>query len=163
MRNHKDSVKDHCHITRKYHRAAHNECKLKLGLNAKMVQIFVFHNLKGYIVYDGHLLMRAEQLHSVWLSLFKLVDFQRPDWVFISLVLPSSSPSQHNICINILLLQGGGRGVDGRCGSTQHVLVKDHCHITRKYHTATHNNECNLKLGLNAKMVPIFVFHNLKG
>ena len=41
--------------------------------------------------------------------------------------------------------------------------VKNHCHITGKYCGAVHN-ECNFKLRLNAKTVPIpVVFHNLKG
>ena len=41
--------------------------------------------------------------------------------------------------------------------------MKDHCHVTGKYRGAAHN-ECNFKLRLNAKTVPIpIVFHNLKG
>jgi len=42
-------------------------------------------------------------------------------------------------------------------------VVKDHCHITRKYRGAGHN-ACNLKLCLKPKTTPIpVVFHNLKG
>ena len=56
-RNHKDSVKDHCHITGKYRGAAHNECNLKLRINPKTIPIpVVFHNLRGY---DSHHLMQA--------------------------------------------------------------------------------------------------------
>ena len=36
--NFKDSVRDHYHITGKYHGAAHNECNFKLRLNAKQRQ-----------------------------------------------------------------------------------------------------------------------------
>ena len=52
-----DSVRDHCHITGEYRRAAHNACNLKLRLNPKTTSIpVVFHNLRGY---DSHLLMQA--------------------------------------------------------------------------------------------------------
>ena len=52
-----DSVKDHCHITGKYHGAAHNACDLKLMIHPKKTAIpVVFHNLRGY---DSHLLMQA--------------------------------------------------------------------------------------------------------
>ena len=52
-----DSVRDHCHITRKYRGAAHKVCNLKLRLNPKTTVIpVVFHNLRGY---DSHLLMQA--------------------------------------------------------------------------------------------------------
>jgi len=41
--------------------------------------------------------------------------------------------------------------------------VRDHDHITGKYRGAAHN-ECNFKLKLNAKTMPIpVIFHNLKG
>ena len=41
--------------------------------------------------------------------------------------------------------------------------VKDHDHMTGRYRGAAHN-DCNFKLKLNAKTVPIPVlFHNLKG
>jgi len=41
--------------------------------------------------------------------------------------------------------------------------VRDHDHMTGKYRGAAHN-QCNFKLKLNAKTVPIpVVFHNLKG
>ena len=52
-----DSVRDHCHITGKYRRAAHTACNLKLRLNPKTTAIpMVFHNLRRY---DSHLLMQA--------------------------------------------------------------------------------------------------------
>ena len=52
-----DSVRDHCHITGEYRRAAHNGRNLKLRLNPKTTSIpVVFHNLGGY---DSHLLMQA--------------------------------------------------------------------------------------------------------
>ena len=55
--NHKDSVKDHCHITGKYRGAAHNECNFKLRIKHKTDPIpVVFHNLRGY---DAHHLMQA--------------------------------------------------------------------------------------------------------
>ena len=41
--------------------------------------------------------------------------------------------------------------------------VKDHDHMTGKYRGAAHN-ECNFKLKLNPKTMPIpVIFHNLKG
>ena len=52
-----DSVRDHCHITGEYQRAAHNACNLKLRLDPKTTSIpVVFHNLRGY---DSNLLMQA--------------------------------------------------------------------------------------------------------
>ena len=55
--NHKDSVKDHCHITGKYHGAAHSECNFKLRIKPRTDPIpVVFHNLRGY---DAHHLMQA--------------------------------------------------------------------------------------------------------
>jgi len=57
QKNFRDAVKDHCHITGRYCRAAHNECKKKLRINPKTDQIpVVFHNLRGY---DVHHLMQA--------------------------------------------------------------------------------------------------------
>jgi len=52
-----DSVRDHDHMTGKYHSEAHNECNFKLKLNSKTAPIpVIFQNLKGY---DGHLPMQA--------------------------------------------------------------------------------------------------------
>ena len=56
VKNFKDSVKDHDHMTGTYRGAAH-KCNFKLKLNAKTAPIpVIFHNLKGY---NGHLLMQA--------------------------------------------------------------------------------------------------------
>ena len=50
-------MRDHCHITGEYRRAAHNACNLKLRLNPKTTSILaVFQNLPGY---DSHLLMQT--------------------------------------------------------------------------------------------------------
>ena len=55
--NHKDSVKDHCHITGKYHGAVHKACNFRLRIKPKTDPIpVVFHNLRGY---DAHHLMHA--------------------------------------------------------------------------------------------------------
>ena len=55
--NHKDSVKDHCHITGRYRGAAHNACHLKMRIKPKTDPIPVmFHNLRGY---NAHHLMQA--------------------------------------------------------------------------------------------------------
>ena len=55
--NHKDSVKDHCHITGMYRGAAHGACNKKLRINPQTDPIPVaFHNLRGY---DAHHLMQA--------------------------------------------------------------------------------------------------------
>lgn len=42
-------MRDHCHITGKFRRAAHNQCNLKWQISAERLKIPVFfHNLKGY-------------------------------------------------------------------------------------------------------------------
>ena len=52
-----DSIKEYCHVTRKYQGAAHNACNLKLHLHQKNTTIpVVFQNQQGY---DSHLLMQA--------------------------------------------------------------------------------------------------------
>lgn len=55
--NHREAVKDHCHISGKYRGAAHWGCDKTLRLNVKTLKIpVVFHNLQGY---DAHLIMQA--------------------------------------------------------------------------------------------------------
>ena len=55
--NHKDSVKNHCHITGRYCGAAHNACNLKLRIKPKTDPIpIIYHNLRGY---DAHHLMQV--------------------------------------------------------------------------------------------------------
>ena len=57
LKNFRDAVKDHCHITGRYRGAAHNACNLKMRIKPKTDQILiVFHNLRGY---DAHHLMQA--------------------------------------------------------------------------------------------------------
>ena len=57
VKNFKDSVIDHDHMTGKYRGAAHDDCNFKLKLNPKTMSIpIIFHNLEGY---DGHLMMQA--------------------------------------------------------------------------------------------------------
>ena len=54
---HKDSVKDHCHITGMYRGAAQNSCNLKMRIKPKTDPIpVVSHNLRGY---EAHHLMQA--------------------------------------------------------------------------------------------------------
>lgn len=49
-------VRDHCHVTGNYRGPAHQDCNLKLRINAKELKIpVVFHNLRGY---DSHLIMQ---------------------------------------------------------------------------------------------------------
>ena len=49
-------VRDHCHITGKYRRSAHQECNLKLKLDASKLKVpVIFHNLRGY---DSHFIMQ---------------------------------------------------------------------------------------------------------
>ena len=49
-------VRDHCHITGKYRGSAHQECNLKLRVNAAEIKIpVIFHNLRGY---DSHFIMQ---------------------------------------------------------------------------------------------------------
>lgn len=50
----RDKVRDHDHLTGKYHGAAHNGCKLDFKV-PKFVPI-VFHNLSGY---DAHFVVKA--------------------------------------------------------------------------------------------------------
>ena len=45
QKNFRDAVKDHCHITGRYRRAAHSNCNKKLRINPKTDKIpVVFHN-----------------------------------------------------------------------------------------------------------------------
>ena len=46
-----DKVRNYCHITGKFRRAAHNQCNLKLKIPKKLP--IIFHNLEGY---DGHII-----------------------------------------------------------------------------------------------------------
>ena len=49
-------VRDHCHITGKYRRSAHQDCNLQLRLNPDELKIpVIFHNLRGY---DSHFIMQ---------------------------------------------------------------------------------------------------------
>lgn len=49
-------VRDHCHITGDYRGSAHQDCNLKLRINAKELKIpVIFHNLRGY---DSHFVMQ---------------------------------------------------------------------------------------------------------
>lgn len=49
-------VRDHCHITGKYRGSAHQECNLKLKLDASKLKVpVIFHNLRGY---DFHFIMQ---------------------------------------------------------------------------------------------------------
>ena len=49
-------VRDHCHITGKYRRSAHQECNLKLRIKPEEIKIpVIFHNLGGY---DSHFIMQ---------------------------------------------------------------------------------------------------------
>ena len=48
-------VRDHCHITGKYHGSAHKTCIFRLQISAEKIKIPVlFHNLKGY---DSHFII----------------------------------------------------------------------------------------------------------
>ena len=44
--NDEDKVRDHCHITGKFRRAAHRNCNVNFKLTKKVPVIF--HNLRGY-------------------------------------------------------------------------------------------------------------------
>ena len=46
-------MRDHCHVTGKYRRAAHFSCNTNCKLSKKVP--VVFHNLKGY---DSHLIIK---------------------------------------------------------------------------------------------------------
>ena len=49
-------VRDHCHITGKFRRSAHQECNLKLRIKPEHIKIpVIFHNLRGY---DSHFIMQ---------------------------------------------------------------------------------------------------------
>ena len=49
-------VRDHCHITGQYRGSAHQDCNLKLKLDADKLKIpVIFHNLRGY---DSHFIMQ---------------------------------------------------------------------------------------------------------
>ena len=49
-------VRDRCHITGDYRGSVHQDCNLKLRINAKEIKIpVIFHNVKGY---DSHFIMQ---------------------------------------------------------------------------------------------------------
>ena len=48
-----DRVCDHCHVSRKYHGAAHNKCNLNFHLHDRVPVII--HNLRGN---DSHLIVK---------------------------------------------------------------------------------------------------------
>lgn len=49
-------VRDRCHITGKYRGSAHQDCDLKLTIDAKSFELpFIVHNLGGY---DSHFIMQ---------------------------------------------------------------------------------------------------------
>ena len=57
VKNYRDAVKDHYHVTGKYRGAAHNYCNFLLRIKPKTDPIpVVFDNLSGY---DAHLLFQA--------------------------------------------------------------------------------------------------------
>ena len=54
-------VRDHYHISGKYRGSAHQECNLKLKLDASKLKVpVIFHNLRGY---DSHFIM--QQIGSI--------------------------------------------------------------------------------------------------
>ena len=57
LKNFRDAVKNHCHITGEFRGTAHSACNNKLRIKPKTMAIpVVFHNLRGY---DAHHLMQA--------------------------------------------------------------------------------------------------------
>ena len=48
-----DKVRDHCHVTRKFRGAAHDNCSKKIRIPRKLP--IVFHKLQGY---DGHIIFK---------------------------------------------------------------------------------------------------------
>ena len=51
-----DKVRDHCHFTGKFRRAAHSQCNLQCKIDKrKYKQTIAFHNLRGY---DAHLIFQ---------------------------------------------------------------------------------------------------------
>ena len=75
-----DSVKDHCHITGKYHGLVHKDCNLQLQIKARQMHIpVIFHNLSGY---DSHIIMKgigqwnvqmiSSQSHITWKNIWLL-------------------------------------------------------------------------------------------
>ena len=58
-----EKVRDHCHLTGKYRRAAHWSCNTNLKLTKKIPVIF--HNLQGY---DSHLTIKEVSTLDVKVS-----------------------------------------------------------------------------------------------
>ena len=54
MKNYRDCIRDHCHISGRYRVAAHNACNLQMRLSTTIP--VVFHNFCGY---DVHLLIQV--------------------------------------------------------------------------------------------------------
>ena len=49
-----DRVRDHCHLTGKHRRAAHNDCNLNCSFTGRIP--IILHNLRGY---DSYLIMQG--------------------------------------------------------------------------------------------------------
>ena len=79
-----DRVRDHCHLTGKYRRAAHSDCNLNYKFTNRIP--VVLHNLRGY---DSHLIMqRLGKLKGVPITCIpnnseKYISFTVGDFVFI--------------------------------------------------------------------------------
>ena len=56
-----EKVRDHCHVTRKFRRAAHWDCNFQL---TKRIPV-IFHNLKGY---DSHLVFSVLHKFDIKIS-----------------------------------------------------------------------------------------------
>ena len=90
-----NKVRDHCHITGKYRRAAHWSCNINLKIN-KNVPV-IFHNLKSY---DSHLIFKElskfdSKISVIPSSLEKYMSFSLNNLVFIdSMLFMNSSPDK---------------------------------------------------------------------
>ena len=90
-----NKVRDHCHITGKYRRAAHWSCNINLKIN-KNVPV-IFHNLKSY---DSHLIFKELskfdcKISVIPSSLEKYMSFSLNNLIFIdSILFMNSSPDK---------------------------------------------------------------------
>ena len=60
-----DKVRDHCHLTGKYRRPAHNTCKINVKQKVKNFIPFAFHN---FINYDCHMFFLKISWFKKWLG-----------------------------------------------------------------------------------------------
>ena len=109
-----DKVRDHCHLTRKYRRAAHNICNIFVTLKQSIFLPFVFHNFSKY---DCHMLFK------------KLVDKKNVKVKFV--VIPKTNEEHISVTYGCNRFLDSYRFLSGSLDSLVKTLI-DNSHTTLK-------------------------------